>query len=119
MTLLIILAIVASVLLGLIVLIQNPKGGGLGSGFGNMGNQIFGAQRSTDVVEKATWYLSIALLVLCLGSAWMAKSASKKVVPQKVESSIEKNIDKYKGLPSMPAAPANPSQTPPPPPAGN
>ena len=114
MIILIILAIIVAVLLGLVVLIQNPKGGGLGSGFGNVGNQIFGAQRSTDVVEKATWYLSIALLVLCLGSAWMTKSTSKKVVPQKVESAVEKNIDKYKNLPQMPAAPGNPAQTPPP-----
>lgn len=55
------------VLLTLVILIQNPKGGGIDSTFGGGGaNQMFGAARSTDIVEKWTWYLAIALFALCI-----------------------------------------------------
>lgn len=62
-----ILIVIVSILLGLIVLIQNPKGGGLGSGFGNV-NQLGGVKRTSDFLEKATWGLAIGLVVLCLAS---------------------------------------------------
>jgi len=55
------------VLLVLAVLIQNPKGGGIDSTFGGgAANQMFGASKSADFIEKATWYLAIALFVLCI-----------------------------------------------------
>ena len=97
-------AIVASVLLGLVVLIQNPKGGGLNSQMGGIGNQIFGASKSTDVVEKATWYLAGAMLVICLSAAWMTKSTTKvSSGTKKIEKTdVEKNINKYKGPTSVP-----------------
>ena len=43
-------------LLMAVVLIQNPKGGGIDSTFGGQGaNQMFGAARSTDFIEKLTF----------------------------------------------------------------
>lgn len=55
------------VLLVLAVLIQNPKGGGIDSTFGGgAANQMFGAAKSTDFIEKATWYLAAALFILCI-----------------------------------------------------
>ena len=62
-----ILIIVICFALGFVVLIQNPKGGGLNSSFGGVGNQILGARRSTDVVEKATWTLAVLLLAFSQG----------------------------------------------------
>ena len=54
------------VLLIAAVLIQNPKGGGVDSTFGgNQANQMFGAAKSTDFIEKATWVLAILLFALC------------------------------------------------------
>jgi preprotein translocase subunit SecG len=54
------------VLLTLVVLIQNPKGGGVDSTFGGQSaNQMFGAAKSTDFVEKLTWGLAIILFALC------------------------------------------------------
>jgi len=50
----------------LVVLVQNPKGGGLSSSFGGSGNQIMGAKKTTDFLEKATWTLAIALISLSL-----------------------------------------------------
>ncbi len=63
------LTIIICVFLAVIVLIQNPKGGGLDSNFGGMSNNTFGAQRTTDFLEKGTWYLAISLLVISLLSA--------------------------------------------------
>jgi preprotein translocase subunit SecG len=64
-TFLVIVAIVVCVLLGLMILIQNPKGGGLSSGFSGS-NNIMGVQRTGDFLEKGTWVLSITLMVLAL-----------------------------------------------------
>lgn len=57
-----------SVLLMAAVLIQNPKGGGIDPNFGGQAQQLFGAARSTDFVEKATWVLAAALIILCVVS---------------------------------------------------
>jgi preprotein translocase subunit SecG len=69
-----ILIVIAALLLGLVVLIQNPKGGGLSSGFAGSA-QIGGVKRTADFLEKATWYLGIALFVLCLASTSLSTSA--------------------------------------------
>ena len=62
-----IIIIITSILLVLIVLIQNPKGGGLSSTFGGgSGNQIMGAKKTTDFLEKSTWTLAIVLISLSL-----------------------------------------------------
>ncbi|MFW5805107.1 MAG: preprotein translocase subunit SecG [Bacteroidales bacterium] len=60
-----VLLMIVCVLLILIVLVQNPKGGGLSSAFGQ-GNQVMGVRKTTDFLEKATWGLAIAVLVLSL-----------------------------------------------------
>ena len=67
----ILIALVCVLLMG-VVLIQNPKGGGVDSTFGgNATNQMFGAAKSTDFIEKVTWYLAIALFVLCIVTSLM------------------------------------------------
>jgi preprotein translocase subunit SecG len=63
------LIIIASIVLGLIILIQNPKGGGLASSFGGFGNQLMGVKQTTDVLEKGTWLFAAIIGVLCLTSA--------------------------------------------------
>lgn len=64
-----ILIVVACVLLGFFVLVQNPKGGGLSGSFGGFGNQVMGVRQTTDVLEKGTWILASLIAVLCLTSA--------------------------------------------------
>ncbi len=66
LTFLTIVIALVCVLLTLVILIQNPKGGGIDSTFGGGANQMFGAAKSTDIVEKWTWYLAIALFALCI-----------------------------------------------------
>ena len=68
------------ILLVLVVLIQNPKGGGVDSTFGGQGaNQLFGAARSTDLIEKITWGLAFALFALCIITAIMVNGAGTGV----------------------------------------
>jgi preprotein translocase subunit SecG len=68
-----VLIILVCVFLALIVLIQNPKGGGLDSSFSSA-NQIGGVKRTADFLEKSTWSLAILLFVLCLVSAGLNNS---------------------------------------------
>lgn len=68
--LLFVLIIIVCLFLALVVLIQNPKGGGLDSSFSSA-NQIGGVKRTADFLEKSTWSLVIVLFVLCLASAGM------------------------------------------------
>lgn len=63
-----ILTVIACILLILVILIQNPKGGGLASGFSSA-NQIGGIRRTTDFLEKSTWTLLVAILVFSLFSS--------------------------------------------------
>ncbi|MBP6872117.1 MAG: preprotein translocase subunit SecG [Bacteroidales bacterium] len=60
-----VLILVACILLILVVLVQNSKGGGLASNFGSTG-QIMGVRKTADFLEKTTWSLAIALLALSL-----------------------------------------------------
>lgn len=63
-----ILVILSSLVLGLIVLVQNPKGGGLSGTFGGVGNQLMGVKQTTDVLEKGTWIFAGIVGVLCVMS---------------------------------------------------
>ena len=57
-----ILIIAASLLLILVVYIQNPKGGGLSSDFG-AAQQIGGVQKTNDFIDKTTWSLAAIIMV--------------------------------------------------------
>ena len=72
-----VLIILSSLILGLIVLIQNPKGGGLSSTFGGVGNQLMGVKQTTDVLEKGTWVFAAAVGILCLISPAFIPSSSE------------------------------------------
>ena len=61
---LIVLIIIASVLLVLAVLAQNPKGG-MAANFG-ASNQVMGVRQTADFLERSTWTLAIAIVVLSL-----------------------------------------------------
>lgn len=97
MYLLVIIAIIVCALLGLIVLIQNPKGGGLSSNFSSS-SQLLGVQKTGDILEKGTWILAIALIVLSLAINVIGKGGTGKV-----ENVNQEQIDKA----SRPSAPVN------------
>lgn len=75
-TLFFILIIIVCVILGLIVLVQNPKGGGLSGTFGGVGNQIMGVKQTTDVLEKGTWLFAGLIGLLCIVSVLFFKGST-------------------------------------------
>ena len=95
-----ILIIAASIVLGLIVLIQNPKGGGLSGTLSGFSNQLMGVKQTTDVLEKGTWVFAAIVGILCLVSpAFIPKDASGS-------SSNDDLIQKTSTAPQQKAAPA-------------
>ena len=68
------------ILLMAVVLIQNPKGGGVDSTFGgSSANQMFGAAKSTEFIEKLTWGLAASLFILCIVTAIIVSGGSAEV----------------------------------------
>jgi preprotein translocase subunit SecG len=65
----IILIILFSVILSLIVLVQNPKGGGLAGNIAGFSNQFMGVKQTTDVLEKGTWIFAALIGLLCIISS--------------------------------------------------
>ncbi|MEP6466240.1 MAG: preprotein translocase subunit SecG [Parafilimonas sp.] len=63
-----ILIVVVCIVLGLLILIQNPKGGGLSGTIAGFNNQFMGVKQTNDVLEKGTWIFASALAVLCIVS---------------------------------------------------
>ena len=55
-------------LLVVVIMVQNPKGGGLSSTFGSS-QMMGGVQKTTDFLDKSTWYLGATLIVLILLSS--------------------------------------------------
>ena len=74
---LVILMVVASLLMCFIVLIQNSKGGGLASGFSSS-NQIMGVRKTTDFLEKGTWFLAGVMVVMSIATAYVVPTSSSK-----------------------------------------
>ena len=91
-TLITVLIFIVCVLLVLIVLVQNSKGGGLASNF-QSSNQIMGVRKTTDFLEKATWVLAGALLVLSImGSAFIPRermTQEQSRVRQQIETAVD------------------------------
>jgi len=113
-TLFIILVVVVSVILGLIVLVQNPKGGGLAGNIAGFSNQFMGVKQTTDVLEKGTWIFGGLVGLLSLvsvifipktagGETDRTKDATGATVPAATQPQVPAN-----------AVPLTPSATPPP-----
>ncbi len=105
-TLIAVLIIIVCILLTLIVLVQNSKGGGLAANF-SAANQIMGARKSADFLEKATWTLASALLVLSLLASITIPRAKKESEQSKIQDQLENAVDPGR-LPAFPTTP--PSQ---------
>lgn len=102
-----ILIVISCVILGLIVLVQNPKGGGLSGTIAGFNNQFMGVKQTTDVLEKGTWLFASILGILCIISVLFIKNAST--------SSSDKSIINNINTSTAPVqqAPASQQQTPP------
>ncbi len=68
-TIFLVLIVIVAFLLVVVIMVQNPKGGGLSSSFGGGGTQQLGGVKKTgDFLDKSTWFLGAALIVLILAS---------------------------------------------------
>ena len=108
------LIILASIILAFLVLIQNPKGGGLSSGFSG-GTNLMGVKRTGDFLEKGTWIMVIAIMIFSLGVNVMgpSPSASKGGLGGQIEAPAQQGplnlgtpSQKPAGAPAEQAAPA-------------
>jgi preprotein translocase subunit SecG len=108
-TLITVLLFIVCILLILIVLVQNSKGGGLASNF-QSSNQIMGVRKTTDFLEKATWVLAGALLVLSIGGTAFIPRDARKGAESAIKDQIENAVDPNQ-VPNFPA-PADTKATP-------
>lgn len=86
-----ILILITCALLLLVILVQNPKGGGLSSTFGE-GNQFMGVKKTSDFLERSTWTLALALVVLTLVSNFTidrTEGEQQSDIIEQVEDSAE------------------------------
>jgi preprotein translocase subunit SecG len=91
-TLLITVTLILAVLLILVILGQNSKGG-VGAAFGGSASQIMGVTRTGNVLEKATWVLAISILVLCLAtSAFYTDSQSNQFSSPNIENAKQQVV---------------------------
>jgi preprotein translocase subunit SecG len=103
----------------LVVLIQESKGGGLASGFAS-GNQLMGVRKTTDVIEKVTWGLAIAMVAFSVASVYTIPSAGADASVME-NAAVQQQTTAPTNLPGIPAtevqetpgeAPAAPAETP-------
>lgn len=71
-----ILIVLCSVILGFIILVQNPKGGGLSGTVAGFNNQFMGVKQTNDVLEKGTWIFSIVIALLAVFSTFFMTGSS-------------------------------------------
>jgi preprotein translocase subunit SecG len=96
-TVLIIIIVLVSILMIGIVLIQESKGGGLASNFSSS-NQIMGVRKTTDFIEKATWGLAVAMVVISVLCAYVApKSTENESVMEKSATTTNTAVPEMPG----------------------
>ncbi|MDX9772289.1 MAG: preprotein translocase subunit SecG [Bacteroidales bacterium] len=98
-----ILVIIACVLVIMVVLVQNSKGGGLAANFTSAG-QSMGVRKTADFLEKSTWGLAAAIIILSL-----AATASIPRGQVQKESVIKSSIERAQDPTAIPVLP---TQTP-------
>ena len=84
-----VLIIVSSILLILVVYIQNPKGGGLSSDFG-AAQQIGGVQKTNDFIDKTTWSLAAIIMISSIFLTIRTKSPDQKKLQDQQRKEAEK-----------------------------
>lgn len=112
-TLLVILIVIAAFLMIGIVLIQESKGGGLASGFASA-NNVAGVRQTTNFIEKATWTLAGAMVVISVACAYVAPTAVSEgsVIENAATEAPQTNPNNVQGFgaaqpkATQPAAPA-------------
>ena len=102
-TIFLVLIAIVCFLLVVVIMVQNPKGGGLSSSLGGS-TQLGGVQKTTDFLDKSTWTLATALMVLILLSSvsFNGNTSDSKIIDPAVPAAA-------KPAPATPVAPATPA----------
>ncbi|MFV0507152.1 MAG: preprotein translocase subunit SecG [Bacteroidales bacterium] len=103
------LIMVVCVLLILIVLAQKSKGGGLAANYSSV-NQVVGVQSSTNIAEKGTWYLALALVVLVIMSTKITYSGGENIIQdtnneyqqEQIKRNLENQQQNFNASPIVP-----------------
>lgn len=105
-TFFLILILLACFALGFMVLIQNPKGGGLNANVGGLSNNFMGVKQTTDVLEKGTWIFASVIAVLAITSTLFlsGNSSNGNGVLDKVNTSTTTSPATQVAPPPPPAA---------------
>lgn len=109
-TLFVILAVVTAILLALVVLVQESKGGGLASNVSGA-NSVLGVRKTTDFIEKATWTLAGALVLFSVATSFFDNQ--EVVDPSEVVTNMSAPAPLAPTAPTTPAkapAPATPAK---------
>jgi preprotein translocase subunit SecG len=96
-----VLVIIACILQVLIVLVQNSKGGGLAANFTSAG-QSMGIRKTADFLEKSTWTLAAAILILCVvatASIPRGTVSGKSRIEEQIKNTVDPNA-----IPTLPTA---------------
>ena len=107
-TFIVILILVVCVLLALVVLVQNSKGGGLAANF-SAPTQVMGVRQTADFLEKATWWLAVILVVLSL-AATVSISSMRHHTADPMHNEVTEVSDLSPVQQQAPVAPAAPVQ---------
>lgn len=98
-TTILVLMVIVAILLVLVIMIQNPKGGGLSSEFGGAGSQMFGVQRTGDILEQLTWGFFAFIIVGALTAGiFIDKTGSAAADDNGL------NVEKAQARPAAPTA---------------
>jgi len=96
-----VLVIIACILQILIVLVQNSKGGGLAANFTSAG-QTMGIRKTADFLEKSTWTLAAAIVILCIvATATIPRGGEmqKSRIQRQIENTVDPN-----SVPTLPTS---------------
>lgn len=102
------LILIVCVLLAIIVLVQNSKGGGLAANF-SAPNQIMGVRKTTDFIEKLTWGLAAFMVVMSVAISYViptAKTEHSVIMEQAVKEGLANPLNAPVGFEAPAAAPA-------------
>ncbi len=106
-TLFVILAVITAILLAIVVLVQESKGGGLASNVSGA-NSVLGVRKTTDFIEKATWILAAALVVFSVACSFFDHQEVSD--PSEIVTNMGTSTAPAKTPIQAPAAPAAPAQ---------
>jgi preprotein translocase subunit SecG len=96
-----VLVIIACVLQIMIVLVQNSKGGGLAANFTSAG-QSMGIRKTADFLEKSTWTLAAAILILCVvatATIPRGSTSGRSRIQNQIQNAVDPNA-----IPTLPTA---------------